>query len=51
MLMEWLNAVFEGLAHPYKDNVVRFDGRKHSGSRPETGEASKILAATALRQE
>ena len=40
----WPHAVFEGLAHPYKENLVKFAGRTHI-VRPEVKSTIKSIEA------
>lgn len=37
-------AAFEGLAHPYKENIVKFGNNSVIGSMPEVQEAFKVAA-------
>lgn len=39
MFLSDLNIVFEGLAHPYKDNIVKFAGKPHIPSLPQVKQA------------
>ena len=36
---------FEGLAHPYKENIVKINGQSVIGNLPEVKEAFKEAAA------
>lgn len=38
--------VFEGTAHPYRQNIVRFAGTPHKGKVMEAIEASKTATST-----
>jgi hypothetical protein len=48
MLTQALDIVFEGLAHPYKDNLVKFGGRTHIVRQlPEVTKSIEAVKATA----
>ncbi len=38
----WFHTVFEGLAHPYKENIVKFEGRTHI-VRSEPQSTTKLI--------
>ena len=48
MLTQVSDTVFEGLAHPYKDNLVKFSGRAHiTRQLPEVTKSIEAVKATA----
>lgn len=48
MLTQVSDTVFEGLAHPYKDNLVKFTGRTHiTRQLPEVAKSIEAVKATA----
>jgi hypothetical protein len=48
MLTQALGLVFEGLAHPYNDNLVKFGGRRHIVRQlPEATKSIEAIKATA----
>jgi hypothetical protein len=48
MLIQLFDTVFEGLAHPYKDNLVKFSGRTHVVRQlPEVTQSIEAVKTTA----
>ena len=46
--MQPFDTVFEGLAHPYKDNLVKFSGRSHIVRQlPEVTKPIEAVTVTA----
>lgn len=41
------DAAFEGLAHPYKENIVKFGTQSVLGNNPEVQEAFKEVKSSA----